>query len=110
MPLRRQRRWRRSPTLGSRLRCCLRRWRSRALSLSRRRPALVGFDDFDFAPLLSPPVTVVSYDPVELGRQAARLICERLDGESGPPRQIVVPTELVARGSGEGGLQREQGL
>ena len=67
----------------------------------QERPALVGFDDFELAALLSPPVTVVAYDPVELGRQAARLICERLDGVSGPPRQIVVFTELVVRGSGE---------
>lgn len=65
------------------------------------RTALVGFDDFELAPLLSPPVSVIAYDPVELGRQAARMLCERLDGESGPPRQIVVFTELVARGSGE---------
>jgi LacI family transcriptional regulator len=64
-------------------------------------PALIGFDDFELAPLLSPPVSVVAYDNVELGRRAARLICERLDGAHGPPRRIVVPTEVVARGSGE---------
>jgi LacI family transcriptional regulator len=64
-------------------------------------PALVGFDDFELAALLSPPVTVVAYDPVELGRQAGRLICDRLEGAGGPPRRIVVPTEVVPRGSGE---------
>lgn len=73
----------------------------RALAGLGRPPALVGFDDFELAPLLSPPVTVVAYDPVELGRQAARLICERLDGAAGPPRRIVVHTDVVARGSGE---------
>lgn len=66
-----------------------------------RPPALVGFDDFELAALLSPPVTVVAYDPVELGRRAARLICQRLDGAGGPPRRIVVPTTVVPRGSGE---------
>src|SRR5579875_502485 len=66
-----------------------------------RPPALIGFDDFELATLLSPPVSVVAYDPVELGRRAARLICDRLDGSGGPPRRIVVPTEVVARGSGE---------
>jgi LacI family transcriptional regulator len=75
----------------------------RALAGLARPPALVAFDDFELAPLLSPPVTVVAYDPVELGRQAARLICERLDGCGGPPRRIVVPTEVVPRGSGETG-------
>ncbi len=73
----------------------------RALSGVSPRPALVGFDDFELASLVSPPVSVISYDSVELGRQAARLICERLDGVTGPPRQIVVSTELVPRGSGE---------
>jgi LacI family transcriptional regulator len=67
----------------------------------QRPPALVGFDDFELATLLSPPVTVVAYDPVELGRRAARLICTRLDGAGGPPRRIVLPTEVVPRGSGE---------
>ncbi len=75
----------------------------RALVGLARPPALVAFDDFELAPLLSPPVTVVAYDAVELGRQAARLICERLDGANGPPRRIVVPTEVVPRGSGEVG-------
>ncbi len=75
----------------------------RALAGLPRPPALVAFDDFELAPLLSPPVTVVAYDPVDLGRRAARLICERLDGADGPPRQIVVPTEVVPRGSGEVG-------
>lgn len=73
----------------------------RAFAGLRRPPALVGFDDFELAPLLSPPVTVVAYDPGELGRQAARLLCERADGAAGPPRRIVLKTELVARGSGE---------
>jgi LacI family transcriptional regulator len=75
----------------------------RALAGTARPPALVAFDDFELAPLLSPPVSVVAYDPVELGRRAARLICERLDGCVGPPRRIVVPTEVVGRGSGEVG-------
>ena len=36
-----------------------------------------------------------------LGRQAAALAFARLDGDDRPPQTIVVPTELVARGSGE---------
>jgi len=73
----------------------------RAMASLRRRPALVGFDDFELAALLAPPVSVVAYDAVELGRLSARMICERLDGAVGPPRQVVVPVEIVARGSGE---------
>lgn len=73
----------------------------RALAAAPTRPALVGFDDFELADLLDPPVTVVSLDPAELGRAAAELLFARLDGDRGPPRRIVLPTRLTARGSGE---------
>lgn len=54
---------------------------------------VVGFDDIDVAPLLSQPLTVVSYDPAELGRRAAELLLERLNGRF-TPQQVVVPTML----------------
>ncbi len=73
----------------------------RALAGSRDRPALVGFDDFELADLLDPPVTVVSLDPAELGKAAAELLFARLDGDREPPRRIVLPARLTARGSGE---------
>lgn len=61
--------------------------------------AVVGFDDFELADLLR--VTVVAQDPAELGRQAADLLFQRMDGDSAPSRRIVIPTRLVRRGSGE---------
>ena len=73
----------------------------RALRGLEREIALVGFDDFELADLLAMPTTVVRHDSHELGRRAAELAFMRLDGDGGPPRRVVVPTELVARGSGE---------
>jgi LacI family transcriptional regulator len=67
----------------------------------QHRVALVGFDDFLLADLLDPAVSVVAQDPTTLGRTAAELLFARLDGDRGPPRQQVVPTRLVPRGSGE---------
>jgi LacI family transcriptional regulator len=61
--------------------------------------AMVGFDDFELADLLR--VTVVAQDPAELGRQAADLLFQRMDGDPAPSRRIVIPTRLVQRGSGE---------
>jgi LacI family transcriptional regulator len=61
--------------------------------------ALVGFDDFELADLLA--ITVVRHDSSRMGAAAAELAFARLDGEDGPARQVKVPTELVARGSGE---------
>jgi LacI family transcriptional regulator len=63
--------------------------------------ALVGFDDFELADLLAVPTTVVRHDPERMGAEAAALAFERLGGDGSPPRRVVVPTELVARGSGE---------
>lgn len=63
--------------------------------------ALVGFDDFLLADLLSPGVTVVAQDPVAIGRIAARRLFARIDGDTGPPQLRLVPTTLIRRGSGE---------
>jgi LacI family transcriptional regulator len=72
-------------------------------ALRRRglRRALVGFDDFELAGLLDPPVTVVAYDTAELGRRAAELLFARLEGQRTRARRVTVETSLVPRGSGE---------
>ena len=62
-------------------------------------PALVGFDDFDLADVLG--VTVIAHDPERMGALGADLIVSRLNGEHGPARRMLLPTELIARGSGE---------
>jgi LacI family transcriptional regulator len=63
--------------------------------------AMVGFDDIELGDLLDPGISVVYADPFEIGRVAAELLFERLDGYRGPSRHRTVPTRLVARGSGE---------
>ena len=63
--------------------------------------ALVSFDDIPLADVVEPGVTVVAQDPHAVGRSAAELLFQRLDGHDGPSRQIVVPTRLIERGSGE---------
>lgn len=73
----------------------------RALRGLESEIALIGFDDFELADLLAMPTTVVRHDSLELGRHAAALAFMRLDGRNGPPRRVVVPTQLVTRGSGE---------
>jgi LacI family transcriptional regulator len=63
--------------------------------------ALVGFDDFELAAALRTPVTVVTGDNDLMGRTAAELLLRRMDGWRGPMQRVVVPTRLIARGSGE---------
>ncbi|MFJ9519990.1 LacI family DNA-binding transcriptional regulator [Kitasatospora sp. NPDC101801] len=67
------------------------------------RPALLGFDDLELAELLTPGLTVIAQDPAALGRTAARVLFERLHGETGQARRIEIPTRLIARGSAETG-------
>ena len=57
------------------------------------------FDDFEAATLLSPGVSVVSQDFVQIGTTAARILVSRMRGDDEPHRTIVVPTTLVLRGS-----------
>jgi len=61
----------------------------------------VGFDDLALSDLLRPALTVIAQDPYELGRAAAEVLFERLDGDDSAPRRVVLPTRLVVRGSGE---------
>jgi LacI family transcriptional regulator len=65
----------------------------------RPAPALIGFDDFDTADVLG--VSVIAYDPVDLGRRAARPAPERIGDPTGFTRQIELPTRIIERGSGE---------
>jgi LacI family transcriptional regulator len=66
-----------------------------------RRTALIGFDEFALADKLVPPVTVVAQDPVALGATAAQLLFSRIAGDDSPPREVVLMTRLMPRGSGE---------
>jgi LacI family transcriptional regulator len=63
--------------------------------------ALVGFDDVPLANVVEPGVTVMAQDPAAIGSEAARLLFERMNGDSSPPAIHTLPTRLIRRGSGE---------
>jgi LacI family transcriptional regulator len=73
--------------------------------------SVVGFADLDFASTLSPPLTTMRQRPQEIGRQAARLIVDRIDGvvESVDPTTIRVAAELVVRQSTASAPSDERG-
>ncbi|WP_246843149.1 LacI family DNA-binding transcriptional regulator [Allokutzneria sp. NRRL B-24872] len=73
----------------------------RAVAACGAGTAVVGFDDIVLADRLSPPLTVLAQDPVEMGTTAARLLFARIDGDESPSREVVLPATLVVRGSGE---------
>ncbi len=72
-----------------------------ALGRDREHIAIVGFDDIELADALAMPLTVVRADAVKLGQAGAELLLRRMRGWDGPPQEIVLPTQLVTRGSGE---------
>jgi LacI family transcriptional regulator len=63
--------------------------------------ALIGFDDIVLADLVRPGITVMAQDPTRLGTLAAERLFARLDGDVSALQTVVVPAELIARGSGE---------
>jgi LacI family transcriptional regulator len=78
--------------------------------LRRRGPEaevadVAGFDDIETAGLFARQLALVSYDATELGRRAAALLLERLDGRR-TAQQIVVPTALVRYGEDENSAEK----
>lgn len=56
--------------------------------------------DSDLALLTSPPTTAIRWDIPAWGKASAELLLDRINGRhSGPGRQMMLPTELVIRGS-----------
>jgi LacI family transcriptional regulator len=63
--------------------------------------AVVGFDDFQLADVLDPPVTVIAQDPERIGALAAQKVFARLDGDTSLAQTTIVAARLIPRGSGE---------
>lgn len=73
----------------------------RALGVGLGGIALVGFDDFELADVFDPPITVVAPDPAEMGRRAAELLFDRLNGDDRARTHTTLSIALIERGSGE---------
>ncbi|MBQ0983607.1 LacI family DNA-binding transcriptional regulator [Streptomyces sp. F63] len=61
--------------------------------------ALVGFDDSPVARHMDPPLTSVRQPIEEMGRTMARVLLREIGQPDSGSRQVVLPTELVRRGS-----------
>jgi DNA-binding LacI/PurR family transcriptional regulator len=60
--------------------------------------SVVGFDDMDFARVLTPPLTTVALDAQQLGARAVELLEARMSGRR-TRRRVVLPAELLVRSS-----------
>jgi len=64
--------------------------------------ALTGFDDIAEAALSTPPLTTLAVQPRARGRQAAELLLQRVREKSLPAQHVIVPVQLLVRGSSGG--------
>lgn len=65
-----------------------------------RDVSIIGFDDFEWCPHLSPPLSMVRVPDAELGAAAAKALMRRLRGAGVQSREsILLPAELVLRNS-----------
>ncbi len=75
----------------------LRNFQQRALRMPDDM-ALICFDDFSAATLVTPPVSVIQQPVAELGQQAAAMMLRRLrEPEHGAPHNVELKTRLVLR-------------
>jgi DNA-binding LacI/PurR family transcriptional regulator len=61
--------------------------------------SLMGFDDLDLVETTNPSLSSVSQSGYQLGSTAARILLDRLDGDKGPAKHLVLQTSLRLRHS-----------
>ncbi|GHH58748.1 MAG: LacI family DNA-binding transcriptional regulator [Gammaproteobacteria bacterium] len=61
--------------------------------------AVTGFDDISEAAMAVPPLTTLTADPRERGRQAAALLLQRVENPDAPPMRTVASVQLRIRES-----------
>lgn len=61
--------------------------------------AIACFGDLEAAAVIDPFLTVVSHPAFEIGQEAMRMLLDRIQGDRSPPRERVMPVELIVRRS-----------
>jgi LacI family transcriptional regulator len=61
--------------------------------------AVIGFDDFEFAAYLEPPLTTVKLAGLKMGRKAAQMLLHYAAEDSFEEKEVTFPVTLVARAS-----------
>jgi DNA-binding LacI/PurR family transcriptional regulator len=61
--------------------------------------SLMGFDDLDLAETTNPALSSVSQSGYQLGTSATRILLDRLEGDKGPSKHLVLETSLKIRNS-----------
>ena len=64
-----------------------------------RDVSVVGFDDVVFARASDPPLTTIGQKRFEIGQRAMQMMIEVIEERPLEQRQVIVPFELIVRGS-----------
>jgi LacI family transcriptional regulator len=64
--------------------------------------ALVGFDDLPQAMVTFPFLTVAAQPASEIGHEGVAMLLDRMANPGRPPREVVLPTRVIVRGSSGG--------
>jgi DNA-binding LacI/PurR family transcriptional regulator len=61
--------------------------------------SIVGYDDREFASMLTPSLTTIRKDRELMGREAANIIMDQINGGNFIPRKLLLQTEVIERDS-----------
>ncbi|MFG6117967.1 LacI family DNA-binding transcriptional regulator [Thalassobacillus sp. B23F22_16] len=61
--------------------------------------AIIGYDDYDWMKITSPPLSVVRQPAFELGKAAVEQLLKRVEGSQDDSVEIMLDSELILRGS-----------
>ena len=70
--------------------------------LKKRIPqevALIGFDDYEWAEIIEPPLTSVTQDAYQMGYLGSEVLLKIIEERQEVSKIIIVPTKIVIRGS-----------
>ena len=73
----------------------------RELNLSIPRDvSVIGFDDMEWAPLASPPLTTIAQPTYEMGSRSAQMLLDKVEGGSvSRPTKVLLEPALILRDS-----------
>jgi len=61
--------------------------------------SLIGFDNISLANYLNPRLTTATKNILQIGRDAVRMVLERIEDPEKPYQQIYIPARLIIRES-----------
>jgi DNA-binding LacI/PurR family transcriptional regulator len=59
--------------------------------------SLLGFDDIPMAEFFKVPITVITQDPYEIGKEATKLLLKNISDKGTPAQKIMIPCSLSKR-------------